>query len=90
MDVNIQDKIHRTPLHVASFHWSLEIAQVPLDHGATANARDYFGWTPLHRSSQYGGDSEERGIGVARLLLEHGADIHALDMNYLTPLDLSS
>ncbi len=28
VDVNIQDKIHRTPLHVASFHWSLEIAQV--------------------------------------------------------------
>jgi len=90
VDVNIQNKIHWTPLHVASFHWSLEIAQVLLDHGAKANARDDFGCTPLHLLLQYYGDSEERGIGVARLLLEHGADIHALNMNYLTPLDSSS
>ncbi|KAH8995437.1 ankyrin repeat-containing domain protein [Lactarius akahatsu] len=90
VDVNIQDKIHRTPLQAASLRGSIEIVQVLLDHGATANAKDDYDCTPLHLLSQYGGDSEERGLGVARLLLEHGADIHARDVNHLTPLDYSS
>ena len=90
VDVNIHDKNHRTPLGAASFHGDLELTQMLLDHGATVNAKDDYGWTPLHLSLQFQGDSEERGIGVARLLLERGADAHMLDINYVTPIDLAS
>jgi ankyrin repeat protein len=90
VDVNIHDKNHRTPLGAASFHGNLEIARVLLDHGATADAKDDYGWTALHLVSQYQGATEERGLGVARLLLERGADAQVPDINHVTPLDLAS
>jgi ankyrin repeat protein len=55
-----------------------------------ANAKDDYGWTPLHLASQYRGHPEERGLDVARLLLERGADAHVPDINHVTPLDLAS
>ena len=48
-DVNIRDKEHGTPLHLASYILNLKLIRVLLDHGAKVNAEDNCGRTPLHR-----------------------------------------
>ena len=63
-----------TPLHLTS-SWcrTLEAGQCLLDHGANINARDRYGWTPLH--SAVGREN----VQAVRFLLEHGADAKARD-----------
>ena len=51
-----------------------------LDRGANVNARDEYGWTPLHLAA-YRGYAE-----VARLLLDRGANVDARDDVGDTPL----
>jgi ankyrin repeat protein len=51
---------------------------------------DNQGDTPLHDVSQGEYDSEDAGVGVARLLLEHGADVNAKNKSGKTPLNLAS
>jgi ankyrin repeat protein len=60
-----------TPLHVASRCGHADVAQLLLEHGADADARDDSKRTPLLRASEYG------HVNVARVLLEHGADAEA-------------
>ena len=52
-----------------------------LAQGAEVNARNAYGWTPLHIAAA-GGDPT-----VVALLLRHGADIHAQSHIGTTPLD---
>jgi ankyrin len=59
---------------------------VLLDSGANANAEKDEGKTPLHLVSQGDYDSQERGVGIARLLLQRGVDVHAQDKDRDTPL----
>jgi ankyrin repeat protein len=47
VDVNALDENHTTPLHLASSYGLLDIAQLLLDHGATANAENVYGQTPF-------------------------------------------
>ena len=54
---------------------------VLLTHGAEVNARNAYGWTPLHVAAA-GGDP-----AVVTLLLQHGADVHAQSHIGTTPLD---
>src|SRR5262245_45433862 len=60
-----------------------DIAQMAalLTHGAEVNARNAYGWTPLHVAA-VGGDP-----AVVALLLQHGADVHAESHIGATPLD---
>jgi hypothetical protein len=51
-----------------------------LRKGANVNARNEYGWTPLHWAALYG------HADVVRLLLEHGAEVNARDENGQTPL----
>jgi ankyrin repeat protein len=51
-----------------------------LEHGADVNAKDDYGWTPLHWASTKG------HVHVAKELLEHGADIEATNNDGSTPL----
>jgi ankyrin repeat protein len=52
-----------------------------LAKGAEVNARNAYGWTPLHIAAA-GGDP-----AVVALLLQHGADVHAQSHIGTTPLD---
>ena len=52
-----------------------------LAKGAEVNARNAYGWTPLHVAAA-GGDP-----AVIALLLQHGADVHAQSHIGTTPLD---
>lgn len=60
-----------------------DIAQMAalLTQGAEVNARNAYGWTPLHVAA-VGGDP-----AVVALLLQHGADVHAQSHIGTTPLD---
>src|SRR6266702_2549186 len=57
-----------------------------LDHGANVNAENDRGETPLHLVSQGKYDSQEHGVGIARLLLARGMDANAQDKSHSTPL----
>jgi ankyrin len=89
-DVNTRRNDHQTPLHVASYHGSLEILQILIDHGAEVNAVDKFGKSPLHEVSQGEYEVQEDGVRVARLLLDRGADVNAKAKSGDTPLHLAS
>ena len=52
-----------------------------LAKGAEVNARNAYGWTPLHVAAA-GGDP-----AVIALLLQHGADVHSQSHIGTTPLD---
>ena len=58
--------------------------QALLAQGAEVNARNAYGWTPLHVATA-GGDP-----AVVDLLLQHGADVHAQSHIGTTPLDNAS
>ena len=67
IDLNIQDRLQRTPLHWAAIHHNYDAAECLLDAGAEVDLKDHFDETPLAMSisgSTY---------GLAALLLEHGA-----------------
>ena len=80
-DVNARGFAKReTPLHVASRCGHIDVAQLLLEHGADADARDNDDCTPLLRASQEG------PAGLALFLLKHGVDIEARDTQDSTPL----
>lgn len=59
------------PLHSAAAAGASDIAQLLLERGADANARQVQGFTPLMSAAQQGNDA------LAGLLLAHGADAAA-------------
>jgi ankyrin repeat protein len=54
-----------------------------IDHGASANARQHGGWTPLHAAAQTG------DLEIARVLVAAGADVQTRADNNQTALDLA-
>jgi ankyrin repeat protein len=77
VDVNARDKDNWTSLHEAALKGRVEVAQVLLDHGANAKLETDEGETALHLVSRGEYDSQEQGVGTARLLLERGVDVNA-------------
>ncbi|CAG0906945.1 unnamed protein product, partial [Darwinula stevensoni] len=63
-----EDRKQRTPLHLAA---TGEIASLLLNAGAEVDARDKYGYTPLHRAARDGRRD------VASVLLHHNANVHA-------------
>ena len=55
-----------------------------LDKGADINAKDKYGFTPLHYAARYGLPA------VVALLLYHGADIEATSNTGIRPLHLAN
>ena len=68
------------------FIYSIPKPQVLLDHGAHADALNGMGENALHVVSRGDFDSQEQGVGIARLLLQRGLDVHAKDNDNDTPL----
>jgi ankyrin repeat protein len=72
-----------TALHQASRRGYFSVAQALLDHGATVDACDAKGQTPLRRAVNC------RQIEIVRLLVRRGADPHAVDSRGVTPLEVA-
>ena len=65
-------------LHEAVLRGSVEMARAALDSGASLNARDSLGYTPLHRAA------DEGEAGLVELLLDRGAgNSHSMSANGL-------
>ena len=87
VDVNVREKEDGwTSLHEAAFNGRVEVARVLLDHGANVKLVTEGGETALHIVSRGEYDSEEHGVGIARLLLEHDVDVHVQDKYFVTAL----
>lgn len=83
--MNALDDDRATPLHFASSHGMLEIAQLLLHHGTKAKTENIQGQTLLHAISQteyFSCDNPD----LTRLLLGLGLDVNAEDNDKATPL----
>ena len=54
-----------------------------IERGAEVDARDKFGWTPLHYASKYG------HLEISRVLIDHGADVNTRQRHHVTPMHIS-
>lgn len=80
MDINIRGDGGWTPLMVACFNGSEEIAFLLIDHGAKVDARDNNGYMPIHWAA-FNGYTK-----VIELLIAKGADANAANNYGWTPL----
>ena len=74
----------QTPSPAAAEERNVEVARIPVEHGACPTTQANDGWTPLHVAAEQG------NVEVARLLVEHGADVTARHNNGWTPLHVAS
>jgi ankyrin repeat protein len=72
-----------TALHQAARRGCVSVAEALLNHGATIDARDAKGQTPLRRAINC------RQLPIVRLLVQREADPHAADRRGVTPLDVA-
>jgi hemoglobin len=72
-----------TALHQASRRGYVSVVQALLEHGATIDALDAKGETPLRRAVNC------RQHQIVRLLVRHGAHPHLADRRGVTPIDLA-
>ncbi|MBD0254897.1 MAG: ankyrin repeat domain-containing protein [Cytophagales bacterium] len=96
IDINAREnKIaeQRTALHLAALKGEFVICKLLIDNGATVDAQDKYGNTPLWRATMnYSGMREgERGAmgKVIQLLLDKGADPNVKNYHGFSPLDLA-
>lgn len=80
MNPNVRDEKEWTPLMVASFEGSEDIALILIQHGASVMAKDRGGYTPLHWAALGGFTS------VVKLLIQKSADVSARTNYGITPL----
>ena len=80
VDVNAKRNDDSTPLHLAAWENSLEIAQLLISSGAEVNAKDNSGETPLHWAV---GNIR---LELIQLLISSGADVNAKRNDGETPL----
>ena len=90
VDVNARRSDGSTPLHVASHFRRLEIVRALINQGASVNAENNAGETPLYQVSVGRHQPQEDGICIARLLLEHGGNANACGIDHFGPLHIAS
>ncbi|MFP3959317.1 MAG: ankyrin repeat domain-containing protein [Spirochaetaceae bacterium] len=78
-NVDAQDALGRTPLHVAVGHPA--VVRLLLENGAAVDSRDHLSNTPLHRAV--------RTPEVVEALIEAGADVRAENIAGDTALDVA-
>ncbi|QTG98300.1 ankyrin repeat domain-containing protein [Wolbachia endosymbiont of Rhagoletis indifferens] len=79
-NIEVQDKLGRTPLHLAVKAGDLSKINLLCDYGANIEAQDNFGCTPIFFAIRSG------KLNVVSLVLYYGANINAQDMYGSTPL----
>jgi len=77
------DRYLRTPLHAASRHGALEVAEYLIAQGANLHARDEGGNTPLHLAATYGYEK------IVERLAALTADLQEVNNDGLAPLALA-
>jgi len=75
-----------TLLHDAAYHNRKDAVELLLAYHADVNAKNGFGYTPLHEAIMY--PIMSRNLEIVRLLLDNGADVNARAKNGDTPLML--
>ena len=83
-EVNARNSEGRTPLHVAAFRGTTDMATALLNAGAEVNAESDEYRTPLHDAAQEG------RIAALKVLLSSGARVDATDSKGFTALHLTS
>ncbi|HBY05925.1 MAG: hypothetical protein UV38_C0003G0018 [candidate division TM6 bacterium GW2011_GWE2_42_60] len=83
VDINELDSNNDTPLQVACWNESLEIAKLLIKYGADVNKPGKNNDTPL-RIACY-----NKSLGIVKLLIEHGADVNKPGKNNDTPLRIA-
>lgn len=81
-EVNQQDSLGATLLHIAAANGYVQAAELLLEGGALMDLRDTDGWQPLHAAACWG------QMHVAELLVSHGASLNAKTFLEETPIDL--
>jgi hypothetical protein len=90
-DLRVRGHNGFTPLHSAANFGDLEVTQKLIEYDDDVNAKNVFGWTPLHIPLHMASNGEYFQDGsVLQLLLEHGADINARETYGWTPLHWAS
>lgn len=72
-----------TPLHEATNHGHLAVAQLLIKHGANVNAPGLDDVTPLHDAASFG------TLKLVKLLIDKGADPHFKNKKGKTPQDIA-
>ena len=88
VEVNVkdrEDKLGKTPLHLAISYELEDISRLLIDKGADINVQcNFFGYTPLHEAIKYKFES------IARLLIDKGVDLNVQSSLYgNTPLHIA-
>ncbi len=73
-----------TALHMAVLKGYTSVAEILLQNGANANARNIDGMSPSHMAAQQG------DVTMAELLLQHKANVEARNKERATPLHLAA
>jgi ankyrin repeat protein len=79
-DLEVQDRLGKTPLMRSLERSRTEVARLLLEKGARIEARDRLGYTPLMLAARAG------HLEGVRLLLRRGANVHVHRPDGLTPL----
>jgi len=74
--INVQDELDFTPLHLASSKGHIEIVEFLLNHGADMELEIFDGETPLMLAAQH---ARHRRYETIKTLLEHGAKVNHKD-----------
>ncbi|CAN0403547.1 unnamed protein product, partial [Ectocarpus fasciculatus] len=77
------------PLHHAAKANNAEVVHALLRHGASVDAKDNAGQTPLHWAMKSGNLTSDKVSQIAKLLTESGSDVEAVDNNGDTPTRLA-
>ena len=81
----VMDADDNQPLHVACRRYLSEIVDILLSYGASSNAANKHGQTPLHTAV----NNEKASLGVCKILLKHDANVNAVDEDGNQPLHLA-
>ncbi len=85
--INVQDSLGYTPLHLASGKGHIEIVEFLLNHGADIESEIFDGETPLMLAARYAIHGKYETI---KTLLEHGAKVNHKDEDGGTALHMAA